>query len=198
MSAAEEDSLLEKSEHVLSLVERLMHWQTVIISITAAGVLWGARLEFKISDHHTRLAKLEQHDEKLSDLVTTLRSDNLLLRQLVENMRRSDDGANTNRVDVKVGAMVNTEADKEAAEHRGYFTTAEAANLLKKSERTVQALCAAGKIPGASQPEGGRGWRIPLTFLLGLGDDGRTGSGKSSLTAANNGTPQPNDNPTEP
>jgi len=182
MSAAEEDSLLEKSEHVLSLVERLMHWQTVIISITAAGVLWGARLEFKISDHDTRLAKLEQHDEKLSDLVTMLRSDNLLLRQLVENMRRSEGGANTNRVDVKVGAMVNTEAAK----------------LLKKSERTVQALCAAGKIPGASQPEGGRGWRIPLTFLLGLGDDGRTGSGKSSLTAANNGTPQPNDNPAEP
>lgn len=176
-----ENSLLEKSEHVLILVERLMRWQTAIIAITAAGVLWGARLEFQLSNHEDRLAKLEHHDEKLTELVATLRSDNLLLRQLVDTMRRAE-GANSNKVDIKVGAMAGG-VDTDKAERRDYLTTEEAAKLTGYEVRTIQAMCASGEIKGAVQPKGTRGWQIPKDFTF---------SRREPQTAAVSGTqPQP-------
>ena len=75
---------------------------------------------------------------------------------------------------VNVGAVDSKEID-EAPELRGYYTTSEIAALLKKSERTVQDMCAHGQIAGATQPKNGRGWRIPLAFSL---------SGKLPQTAA--------------
>lgn len=64
---------------------------------------------------------------------------------------------------VNVGS--NDEKKKEdAAITRGYYTVGDVAEKLQKSERTVTDLCKNGLIKGAFQPEGGRGWRIPLDF----------------------------------
>ena len=81
---------------------------------------------------------------------------------------------NNQTTSVNVGSVDAKEID-EAPELRGYYTTSEIATLLHKSERTVQDMCAHGVIAGATQPEGGRGWRIPLDFSL---------SGKQTQTAA--------------
>ena len=45
-----------------------------------------------------------------------------------------------------------------------YYTTSEAAAIVKKSSKTVANWCAAGKIPGAVKTPGGD-WLIPVDFL---------------------------------
>lgn len=67
---------------------------------------------------------------------------------------------------VNVGATTPDKSEDEAPEIRGYYITSEIAKLLHKSERTIQDMCASGQIEGATQPEGGRGWRIPLDFAI--------------------------------
>lgn len=186
-------SLLERCEAMLALVDRLAKWQIAVIVATAGGVLWGARLEFKSADHESRLTKLESHDEKLGDLVQSLRSDGALLRQMVESMK-SHGASNTNKVDVKVGAMAKDEFEK-TAKARGYYVASDVASILNRSERWVTDKCAKNEINGAYKE--GREWRFPLgIFLLGMSteDDLRI-SGNLPQTAAVSGkqpqTPQP-------
>lgn len=175
------EDLFTRGEHVVSIVERLMRWQMAIICCTAAGVLWGARLEFRSADHEARIAKLEVRDEKLAELVQTLRSDNLLLRQMLDTMRASQ--KTSQRVDVKVGAMAAEQsAADRAAQARGYYLVSEVAGILRKDERTITQMCSDGKLTGAwrDKESGSSPWKIPLSLLLGVGD----GSGKQPLTAA--------------
>ncbi len=54
---------------------------------------------------------------------------------------------------------------EKAAKTRGYYTVEDMAARLQLSERTIQDRCKRGIIP-AYQPEGGRGWRIPLNAAI--------------------------------
>lgn len=88
---------------------------------------------------------------------------------------------NNNKAGAHQTTSVNVGAAKEAevlAEYRDYYTTEEAAKLLKVSERKVQDMCASGSLP-ASRPDGARAWRIDKSFMVG---------GNVRLTAASSGT----------
>lgn len=81
--------------------------------------------------------------------------------------------------------------NEEAARRRGYYLSSEVAAILKKSERSVTDMCARGDIPDAFQPEGGRGWRIPLGFLLGAAREDEPGGRYPQISAASSKHPQP-------
>mgnify|MGYP000387935002 CR=1 FL=1 len=103
--------------------------------------------------------------------VTSMTFNNSARIQVLEYVNQHSGGKSGNQTtSVNVGSSdsVASEIDK-AAEHRGYYLTSEAAKILRKSERSITSMCASGLIPDAVQPEGGRGWRIPLGFLLGVG-----------------------------
>ena len=136
------------------------------IASCGLGFTWGTWVTVKTFQHDSEIALLQ------------------------ERIHSRGGGSQTTSVNVGATDSVAEEIDA-AAKHRGYYLTSEAAKILKKSERSITSMCAAGMIPDAVQPEGGRGWHIPLGFLLGVGTD-ENFSGKQPLAAANSG------NDTEP
>lgn len=166
------EDIAAKFEAFGALMERVMRWQIAIISLTACGVLWGARLEWNLAAHDAKITKLEAHEEKLIDLTANLKSEHALLKQMVESLRDRH-SSQSNNVDVKVGAMAGPSAEiDQEAKRRGYYTTADVATLLKRAPRTVSEMFAAGRLPGAWRDEdsGSSPWKIPLTLMLGAGE----------------------------
>ena len=103
-------------------------------------------------------------------------------------MRPGQSEGARNSTSVQVGGVGDKQGVNQAPELRGYYLTSEVAKLINVSERTVQAMCQAGKIQGATQPKDGRGWRIPLTI------DTRGLSGNLPQVAADSGKqPQTDD-----
>lgn len=65
---------------------------------------------------------------------------------------------------ISIGATPTESLETQAAEYRDFFTVEEVAERIGYSVRSIQAMCAAGEIEGAEQPEGTRGWKIPKDF----------------------------------
>ena len=86
-------------------------------------------------------------------------SDIAVLKACIDYQR----GGNGVSQSVNVGSAKDT-AETQAAEYRDFFTVEEVAKRVGYSVRSIQAMCAAGEIEGAVQPEGTRGWQIPKDF----------------------------------
>lgn len=59
-------------ETVINRLERLMNMQKWIIGLTAAAVLWGARLEFASTDHGKRLDSVEPETKRNSNNISEI------------------------------------------------------------------------------------------------------------------------------
>ena len=107
------------------------------ISSTGLAFTWGVWITNKSFEHTQDIALLKQE-------------------------LRFKGGQNVSQ-NINVGSTDESRLE-EAAKLRGYYNVNDVSAKLGKSERTVTELCSSGKIDGAYQPEGGRGWRIPLQF----------------------------------
>lgn len=65
---------------------------------------------------------------------------------------------------ISIGSTAVESIEDQAFEHRDFLTVDEVAKRIGYSVRSIQAMCAAGEIEGAVQPEGTRGWQIPKDF----------------------------------
>lgn len=158
------DSLSEKIEmldHSLSIASKMANAWKALFGAMVVSVLWVARVEYAIADLQEKEEAADENLHSIAEIVAQLKTQSALHQQSLESLRRNTTSQN---VDVRVGTMADGKDYKEAAKRRGYYVVDDLVILLNKSERTITDLCLKGVIKDAYQPQGGRGWRIPLDF----------------------------------
>ena len=157
---------------LLARTERVFKLALAIIGCIGTGVIWGVRLEGKTSNNEQRSEENKHGIRDLDMQQRTLEKAIIEIKTMLQEQQRRGGGNQTQSIKVGIGEKDNRQS---VAKARGYYTTADLAAMLNLSERTVTERCARGDFAGATQPEGGRGWRIPLDYF---------DSGKLPQTAA--------------
>lgn len=149
----EAQAILTQIDDALSKAERVARLQMWIIVMTAAAVLWGARLEF-------RLNGLEQSHERLHERATKLEDRQDDLRQRMTRTE-SKTGAVSQNVNVNT---TSTQPEKEESA-RTFLTVQEVAERENVADRTVLNWIEEGRIVPAPVKEG-KAWVIAESFRI--------------------------------
>lgn len=153
---------IELLDHSLSIASKFANASKAIFASLIFAVLWVARVEFSLANLKEKQDSSTKNVDLLTGIVAQLKTESALHNQSIESLRGR--GSTSQNVDVKVGAVADGKDYEEAAKRRGYYVVGDLVLMLNKSERTITDLCLKGVIKDAYQPQGGRGWRIPLDF----------------------------------
>lgn len=148
--------VLEQIDDVLRRAERVSRLQISIIVMTAAAVLWGARLEFRVNDLYEQNDRHEVQTRRLED-----RQDDL--RQRMSRIEASTAGVSQN---VNVNTSQAPDEDETALmARRDYVTVQDVAEMAGVSERTVIEWIDLGRIQPMPEKTG-KSWVIADNFRI--------------------------------
>ena len=77
------EEIARKFEVTAAAIERMFRWQVAIIGMTAAGVLWGARLEWNQAQLAALVLKHDARLDKTGEQISELTTGQALLKQRV-------------------------------------------------------------------------------------------------------------------
>ena len=145
MSKPATDSI-DRIDSMLGKLDRLSKLQVWIVGMTAAAVLWGARLEFRVSDHDKRVDKLETRTD--------------IMLQSLSEMKGRNGGVSQS---VNVGQ--SKPGDVQEASAKTWLTTKDVAERENITERTVINYIENGMIDPTPR-KNGKAWEIAANFRI--------------------------------
>ena len=146
-------AILTQIDDALSKAERVARLQMWIIVMTAAAVLWGARLEFRLNGLEESHGRLHERATKLEDRQDDLR----------QRMTRTE--SKTGAVSQSVNVNTTSTQPEEEESARTFLTVQEVAEREKVTDRTVLNWIEEGRIVPAPVKQG-KAWVITESFRI--------------------------------